>query len=93
VSDTTELTTARRRSTGGGSGLAALLLPELRLKAAELGVKGVTRMPKSALIEAIEQRQSGGVQSSDAVAGGPRETSSRGKGAASAASKNTAIEK
>jgi transcription termination factor Rho len=63
VSDTTELTTARRRSTGGGSGLAALLLPELRLKAAELGVKGVTRMPKSALIEAIEQRQAGGGQS------------------------------
>ncbi|HWG25674.1 transcription termination factor Rho [Actinospica sp.] len=82
MSDTTELTTARRRSTGAGSGLAALLLPELRLKAAELGVKGVTRMPKSALIEAIEQRQGGGVQSE-------REgtSSSRGKGAASAAPK------
>jgi transcription termination factor Rho len=88
VSDTTELTTARRRSTGGGSGLAALLLPELRLKAAELGVKGVTRMPKSALIEAIEQRQGGGVQSGDAVAASPRETSSRGKGAAARASKD-----
>jgi transcription termination factor Rho len=84
VSDTTELTTARRRSTGGGTGLAALLLPELRLKAAELGVKGVTRMPKSALIEAIEQRQAGGgVQSGDTVASAPREkTSSRGKAAA-----------
>jgi transcription termination factor Rho len=85
VSETTELTTARRRSTGGGSGLAALLLPELRLKAAELGVKGVTRMPKSALIEAIEQRQAGGGQSGDAVAGGPREQPSRAKSAASAA--------
>jgi transcription termination factor Rho len=94
VSDTTELTTARRRSTGGGTGLAALLLPELRLKAAELGVKGVTRMPKSALIEAIEQRQAGGgVQSGDAVAGVPREkTSSRGKGAASASPKEKAAE-
>jgi transcription termination factor Rho len=83
VSDTTELTTARRRSTGGGTGLAALLLPELRLKAAELGVKGVTRMPKSALIDAIEQRQAGGgVQSGDAVASAPREkTSSRSKAA------------
>ncbi|HTJ68722.1 MAG TPA: transcription termination factor Rho [Actinospica sp.] len=79
MSDTTELTTARRRSTGGGSGLAALLLPELRLKAAELGVKGVTRMPKSALIEAIEQRQ-GGVQSEG---GG----TSRGKSAAAEAPK------
>jgi len=95
VSDTTELTTARRRSTGGGSGLAALLLPELRLKAVELGVKGVTRMPKSALIEAIEQRQAGGVQSGDVVAGGPRETSSRGKGTAAkdAAPKNSAAKK
>ena len=94
MSDTTELTTARRRSTGGGTGLAALLLPELRLKAAELGVKGVTRMPKSALIEAIEQRQAGGgVQSGDAVAGVPREkTSSRGKGAASASPKEKAAE-
>jgi transcription termination factor Rho len=77
VSDTTELTTARRRSTGGGSGLAALLLPELRLKAAELGVKGVTRMPKSALIEAIEQRQGGGVQSGDGAAATPREKTPR----------------
>jgi transcription termination factor Rho len=82
VSETTELTTARRRSTGGGTGLAALLLPELRLKAAELGVKGVTRMPKSALIEAIEQRQAGGGQSGDVVAGASREQSSRGKSAA-----------
>ena len=77
MSDTTELTTARRRSTGGGSGLAALLLPELRLKAAELGVKGVTRMPKSALIEAIEQRQGGGVQSGDGAAATPREKTPR----------------
>jgi transcription termination factor Rho len=84
VSDTTELTTARRRSTGAGSGLAALLLPELRLKAAELGVKGVTRMPKSALIEAIEQRQGGGVQSERDGA------SSRGKAASADAAKESA---
>jgi transcription termination factor Rho len=78
VSETTELTTARRRSTGGGPGLAGLLLPELRLKASELGIKGATRMPKSALIEAIEQHQGGGVQSE-------REQPSRGgKGGAAA---------
>ena len=82
MSETTELTTARRRSTGGGTGLAALLLPELRLKAAELGVKGVTRMPKSALIDAIEQRQAGGGQSGDVVAGASREQPSRAKAAA-----------
>ncbi|WP_051451201.1 transcription termination factor Rho [Actinospica robiniae] len=79
MSETTELTTARRRSTGGGPGLAGLLLPELRLKASELGIKGATRMPKSALIEAIEQHQGGGVQSE-------REKPSRGgKGGESAA--------
>ncbi|WP_307846538.1 transcription termination factor Rho [Actinospica durhamensis] len=77
MSETTELTTARRRSTGGGPGLAGLLLPELRLKASELGIKGATRMPKSALIEAIEQH-GGGVQSE-------REQPSRGgKGGESA---------
>ena len=63
MSETTELTsadqsgsTSRRRT---GAGLSGLLLPELRLKAAELGIKGVTRMPKGQLIEAIQQRQAG----------------------------------
>jgi transcription termination factor Rho len=65
VSETTELTSADEQTTTRGTrrrgetGLAGLLLPELRLKAAELGIKGVTRMPKGQLIEAIEQRQGG----------------------------------
>src|ERR1700731_2907684 len=64
VSDTTELTSADESTVRGkrrtGTGLSGLLLPELRLKAAELGIKGVTRMPKGQLIEAIQQRQGGG---------------------------------
>jgi len=72
VSDTTELTSADQSAARGrrrtGTGLSGLLLPELRLKAAELGIKGVTRMPKGQLIEAIQQRQG-------ATAGsGPRAT-------------------
>jgi transcription termination factor Rho len=63
VSDTTELTSADESATRAkrrtGTGLSGLLLPELRLKAAELGIKGVTRMPKGQLIEAIQQRQGG----------------------------------
>ncbi len=61
MSDTTELTSADQSAARGrrrtGTGLSGLLLPELRLKAAELGIKGVTRMPKGQLIEAIQQRQ------------------------------------
>ncbi|HZP51881.1 transcription termination factor Rho [Actinocrinis sp.] len=72
MSDTTELTSADQSAARGrrrtGTGLSGLLLPELRLKAAELGIKGVTRMPKGQLIEAIQQRQG-------ATAGsGPRAT-------------------
>ena len=64
MSETTELTSAEQSATRGGkrrtgTGLSGLLLPELRLKAAELGIKGVTRMPKGQLIEAIQQRQGG----------------------------------
>jgi transcription termination factor Rho len=63
VSETTELTSAGQSAGAGrrrtGTGLSGMLLPELRLKAAELGIKGVTRMPKGQLIEAIQQRQGG----------------------------------
>jgi len=75
VSETTELTSAEQSATRGGrrrtgTGLSGLLLPELRLKAAELGIKGVTRMPKGQLIEAIQQRQGG-----SGAAAAPRATS------------------
>jgi transcription termination factor Rho len=51
VSDTTELTSADQ--------LQAMVLPKLRLKAAELGITGIARMTKGPLIEAIQQRQGG----------------------------------
>lgn len=41
--------------------LENLLLPELRLKAAELGIRGVTRMSKFDLIAAIQEHYSFGV--------------------------------
>ncbi|HEV2635292.1 MAG TPA: transcription termination factor Rho [Actinocrinis sp.] len=51
MSDTTELTSADQ--------LQAMVLPKLRLKAAELGITGIARMTKGPLIEAIQQRQGG----------------------------------
>jgi transcription termination factor Rho len=46
----------RRRS---GTGLAGMVLPELQQLAAGLGIKGIARMRKSALIDAITAAQSG----------------------------------
>ena len=51
MSDTTELNSADQ--------LQAMVLPKLRLKAAELGITGIARMTKGPLIEAIQQRQGG----------------------------------
>ncbi|RJK98139.1 transcription termination factor Rho [Vallicoccus soli] len=48
--------TTRRR----GSGLAAMVLPELQALAAQLGISGTGRMRKSQLIELISERQAGG---------------------------------
>ncbi|MBX6722347.1 MAG: Rho termination factor N-terminal domain-containing protein, partial [Dactylosporangium sp.] len=45
--------TRRRR----GSGLSAMLLPELQSLAASLGISGTARMRKGELIAAIEERQ------------------------------------
>ncbi|HYN94426.1 MAG TPA: Rho termination factor N-terminal domain-containing protein, partial [Pilimelia sp.] len=61
--DTTTGTVRRRRS---GTGLSAMLLPELQTLAASLGISGTARMRKSELITAISERQGGG------AAGTPR---------------------
>jgi transcription termination factor Rho len=50
----------RRRRRAEGTGLAAMLLPELQRRAAELGIPGTARMRKGQLIEAIQARQGGG---------------------------------
>ncbi|BCJ42653.1 hypothetical protein GCM10010168_06050 [Actinoplanes ianthinogenes] len=54
---TTATATKRRR---GGTGLSAMLLPELQSLAASLGISGTARMRKGELITAITERQSGG---------------------------------
>jgi transcription termination factor Rho len=77
LSDTTDVTSAATNAAGGGSaptrrrrtgtGLAALLLPELQSMAASLGISGTARMRKSELIAAITERQGAA-----AAAGAPR---------------------
>jgi transcription termination factor Rho len=95
VSDTTELTSADESAARGkrrtGTGLSGLLLPELRLKAAELGIKGVTRMPKGQLIEAIQQRQgASGAPAARSAAPAAASTGTPAGGAEGAGSKNAA---
>jgi transcription termination factor Rho len=63
VAGDTTGTTRRRRS---GTGLSAMLLPELQSLATSLGISGTARMRKSELITAITERQAGG------AAGTPR---------------------
>jgi transcription termination factor Rho len=55
----------RRRRTG--SGLSAMLLPELQNLASSLGISGIARMRKSELVAAIQEKQGG-----DARAAGVR---------------------
>src|SRR3954469_14561886 len=66
----------RRRSTG----LAGMLLPELKQLAGELGISGTGQMRKSQLIAAIQALQSGTEQSAGngaAPAAEPRERATR----------------
>ncbi|GGN02600.1 transcription termination factor Rho [Actinoplanes campanulatus] len=59
---TTATATKRRR---GGTGLSAMLLPELQSLAASLGISGTARMRKGELIAAITERQSGGTPAAE----------------------------
>ncbi len=82
MSDTTDVTSdvsdvsapeetagaSRRRR--AGSGLTAMVLPELQTMATSLGISGTARMRKGELIEAIQQAQGGG----DGRVPGPRGT-------------------
>ncbi|GGM44135.1 hypothetical protein GCM10011608_31090 [Micromonospora sonchi] len=61
--DATTAAPARRRRSG--TGLSAMLLPELQSLAASLGISGTARMRKGELISAITERQGG-------AAGAPR---------------------
>ncbi|MEV4497831.1 Rho termination factor N-terminal domain-containing protein, partial [Micromonospora arborensis] len=68
--DATAAAPARRRRSG--TGLSAMLLPELQSLAASLGISGTARMRKGELIAAISERQGGN------AAGTPRPRSHRG---------------
>src|SRR5689334_19209308 len=80
---TTATATKRRR---GGTGLSAMLLPELQSLAASLGISGTARMRKGELITAITERQSGGAPAESA----PRPRSSQAAKQAAAPAEATA---
>jgi transcription termination factor Rho len=88
----TATATKRRR---GGTGLSAMLLPELQSLAASLGISGTARMRKGELITAIAERQNGGAPA--ATGNSPRQRGTNGGGdapaAAPAASKPAAAER
>ena len=67
--------TKRRR---GGTGLSAMLLPELQSLAASLGISGTARMRKGELITAISERQGGGAAPAAADTGRPTRSRSHG---------------
>ncbi|SDT77219.1 transcription termination factor Rho [Actinoplanes derwentensis] len=77
---TTATATKRRR---GGTGLSAMLLPELQSLAASLGISGTARMRKGELIAAITERQDGGAPAAES-APRPRTNSSEAVVTASA---------
>jgi len=77
---TTAAVTKRRR---GGTGLSAMLLPELQSLAASLGISGTARMRKGELITAISERQNGGAPAAPAKATStPRPRTTNRSGAA-----------
>ena len=61
-------TAANRR---GGTGLSAMLLPDLQRLAQSMGIMGTGRMRKGQVIAAIEERQGSGGASGAASAGRP----------------------
>ena len=60
--------TARRRP---GSGLTAMVLPELQALASSMGISGTARMRKGELIAAIQSRQAPAAAPKAAVNGAP----------------------
>ncbi|MFW0797446.1 transcription termination factor Rho [Gordonia sp. CPCC 205515] len=70
--------TAGASTRGGRTGLAAMVLPELRALATELGIKGISGMRKGDLIAAIKERQGGGGSAAPTTSNAPK-TSSEGQ--------------
>jgi transcription termination factor Rho len=78
---TTAAVTKRRR---GGTGLSAMLLPELQSLAASLGISGTARMRKGELITAISERQNGAAPAAPAKATSTRSRTANGSAATAA---------
>jgi len=81
VTDTAEVTSApetgeapRKRK---GSGLEAMVLPELKQLAGSLGIKGLGAMRKGQLIDAIKAAQTGSAGTTQARAEQPRTSGRR----------------
>ncbi len=72
-------TTARRRP---GSGLAAMVLPELQALASSMGINGIARMRKGELIAAIQSRQAPAATTTSANGSANGSASSSTNGAA-----------
>jgi transcription termination factor Rho len=70
----------------GGTGLSAMLLPELQRLAQSMGITGTGRMRKSQLIEAIQQRRQdgerAGAENGNAATGGESDRGGAGRGQA-----------
>jgi transcription termination factor Rho len=66
----------------GGTGLSAMLLPELQRLAQSMGIMGTGRMRKGQVIAAIEERQGSGTAQGGATVGGqaPERAASRSQG-------------
>jgi transcription termination factor Rho len=77
-----EETTGASRRRRAGSGLTAMLLPELQSMASSLGISGTARLRKGELIAAIQEKQAGegrvpGPRGTDGEASEPRRSTAR----------------
>ncbi|GAB1694133.1 transcription termination factor Rho [Krasilnikovia sp. M28-CT-15] len=82
VADDATSTTVTARRRRGGTGLSAMLLPELQSLAASLGISGTARMRKGELIAAITERQGSGAAQSGAAQSGAAQSGAAQTGAA-----------
>jgi transcription termination factor Rho len=71
-----QATAASGKKSGG---LSTMLLPELKKKAASMGIAGASTMRKSDLVAAIKAQQSGGANTSRASNGDAESAGSRGR--------------
>jgi len=76
VSDTTTESPATAPA-GRAKGLSSMLLPELQAYAVSLGITGTARMRKGQLVEAIQEKNSGGAAKAEPAAAAPARTTAR----------------